>query len=264
MPRVAIADGEIHYEVTGEGHPLVLAAGLSGMGRYWQPQIAAFASRFRVVTYDQRGTGNSDRVQRSFSIDRMAAELVALMDALKIERAHILGHSTGAAICQTIAIEQPQRVARLVLSGAWTHCDPFFRRLFEARRELLLKCGPGLNARFHPLWLYPPQWIGAHDEEIAEEQRRAVMGAPPVEVSVARIDAIMAFNRRAGLSRIKAPTLVVCSDNDYITPGYFSEALARAIPDAKLAIAHGAGHAFSKTRPEEFNRLVLDFLAATG
>lgn len=69
MPKVAVAGGEIHYEDTGQGDPLIFVSGLSGMGRYWQPQIPVFSSRFRVITYDQRGAGASDRLQRAFSVD---------------------------------------------------------------------------------------------------------------------------------------------------------------------------------------------------
>lgn len=264
MPKVAVAGGEIHYEDTGQGDPLIFVSGLGGMGRYWQPQIPAFSSRFRVITYDQRGTGASDRLQRAFSIDQMAAELAALMDALKIERARIVGLSTGAAIAQTLAIDQPRRIARLVMCSTWTHCDPWFRRLFEARREMYRQCGPELHARFHPLWLYPPDYVNAHDAEIDEDRKRAGAGAPPVEVSIGRINALLAFDRRAGLPRIEAPTLVIASDNDYITPSYYAEALGRAIPNAKLVILHGGGHSISKTRPEEFNRIVLEFLGAAG
>ena len=262
MPKLAVAGGEIYYEEAGAGHPLIFISGLNGVSRYWQPQLAVFGARFRAITYDQRGTGQSDRLQREFSIDQMAAEVVALMDALKIERAHIVGMSTGGAIGQTLAIEQPQRVARLVLCSTWTHCDPWFRRLFEARREMYRQCGPELHAMFHPLWLYPPDYVNAHDAEIDADRKKAAGNAPPVEVSIGRINALLAFDRRAGLSRIQTPTLVMASDNDYITPSYYSEALARAIPGAKLVIPHGGGHSFTKTRPEEFNRTVLEFLGA--
>jgi aminoacrylate hydrolase len=262
MPKVAIADGEIHYEMAGDGEPLILVSGLNGVGRYWQPQVPVFAQRYKVVTYDQRGMGASDRVQRKFSVDQMAAELAELMDALQIPRAHIVGLSTGGAIGQTLAIERPQRVLKLVLCSTWTHCDPWFRRLFEARRAMYQQCGPELHSMFHPLWLFPPDYVNAHDDEITEEQRNAPAKSTPVEVSVGRIDALLAFDRRAGLPRIQAPTLVMACDNDYITPSYYSEAIARAIPHAKLLIPHGGGHSFSKTCPAEFNRIVLDFLAA--
>jgi aminoacrylate hydrolase len=262
MPKVAVAGGEIHYEEAGQGHPLVFISGLNGVGRYWQPQVPVFSRRYRVVTYDQRGTGGSDRLQREFSVEQMAAETVGLMDALKIERAHIVGMSTGGAIGQIMAIDHPQRVARLALCSTWTHCDPWFRRLFEARRALYQQAGSEVHAMFHPLFLYSPDYVIAHDTEIDDERRNAVAGAPPVEIAVGRINALLKFDRRAGLSRITAPTLVTASDDDFITPRYFSEALARAIPGAKLIIRRGGGHSSTKTRAEEFNRDLLEFLAA--
>lgn len=259
MPKAAVAGGEIYYEEAGRGEPLILVSGLGGVGSYWRPQVPAFSSRFRVITYDHRGTGSSDRLQRAFSIDQMTAELAELMDALKIERAHVVGWSTGGVIGQTLAIERPQRIARLVLCSTWTHCDPWFRRLFEARREILLRGGSELYAAFFPLWVYPPDYVNAHDAAIGEEVRRAV-NAAPAEVMMGRINALLAFDRRAGLSRIKTPTLVVASDNDYVIPSYHAEALARAIPGARLAILRGGGHANSVAQPEEFNRIVLEFL----
>jgi len=264
MPKVAVADGEIYYEEAGRGHPLLFVSGLGGVGRYWQPQIAAFSARYRAICYDQRGTGQSDRLQRKFSIDQMAAEAVGLMDALKIERAHIVGLSTGGAIGQTMAIEHPQRVARLAMCSTWTHCDPWFRRMFEARKRMYLEAGTDLHQMFHPLWLYPPDYVNEHDAELDEERNKSVAGAPPVEVSAGRIDALLAFDRRATLARIQAPTLIVTSANDYITPSYYSEALARAIPGAKLAKLDGGGHSVSRTRPEEFNRIVREFLENKG
>ncbi len=260
MPKIKIADGEIYYEAHGSGEPLILVSGLNGVGRYWAPQVPVFAQRYRVITYDQRGTGQSDKLQRAFSVDQMAAELAGLMDALGIAKAHLVGLSTGGAIGQTLAIEQPQRVGKLVMCSTWTHCDPWFRRLFEARREMYRQCGPALHAMFHPLWLYPHDYINAHDAEIDEERSRNTAAAPPVEVSTGRIDALLAFDRRAGLPKIKAPTLIVASTNDYITPSYYAEALGKAIPGAKLVVFDGGGHSLSKTRPEEFNRLVLEFL----
>ena len=261
MPKVKVAGGEIYYEASGEGEPLVFVSGLNGVGRYWQPQVPVFSRRFRVITYDQRGTGESDRLQRAFSVDEMASELAELMDALDVPRAHIVGLSTGGAIGQTLAIEKPERVNRLVMCSTWTHCDPWFRRLFEARRLMYRTAGPELHAMFHPLWLYPPDYVNEHDAELDEERRRSAAAAPPVEVSVGRIDALLKFDRRAGLGRIKAPTLIIASDNDYITPSYYAKSLAEAIPGSRLEILQGGGHSISKTRAETFNRLVLAFLA---
>ena len=261
MPRAQVADGEIEYSETGSGHALIFVSGLSGVGRAWQPQLAPFGARYRVVTYDQRGTGGSDQLQRHFSVDQMASEVIGLMDALGIERAHVVGQSTGGAIAQTLAIEYPQRLRAVVMFSTWTHCDPWFRRLFEARRRMYLECGAELHQMFHPLFLYPPEYVNSHDAELEEERRRSSAAAPPVPVSVARIDAIMRFDRRQDLGRIRTPTLIMAAENDYITPSYFARSLNGAIPGSKLYLFDGGGHSLSKTRSEEFSRVVLDFLA---
>jgi aminoacrylate hydrolase len=263
MPKVAVADGEIHYEVSGNGPALIFVSGLNGTGRSWQPQVTAFEDRFRVITYDQRGTGASDKAQQVFSVDGMTAELAALMDAIGIERASIVGQSTGGAIGQTLAIDYPSRVERMVIYSTWTHCDPWFRRLFEARRAMYEQCGPELHARFHPLWLYSPDYVNSHDVEIEAERVKAIDGAPPVRCSVGRINAILAFDRRADLDRIETPTLIIVARDDYITPSYHAEALHRSIRGSELKVFEGGGHSLSRTRTAEFNAVVRGFLTRT-
>ena len=149
---------------------------------------------------------------------------------------------------------------KLALCSTWTHCDPWFRRLFHARRDLYLQAGPELHAQFHPLFLYSPDYVNEHDDEIEAERRNAPTRSSPVEVSVGRIDALLKFDRRAGLPTITAETLVMGSDGDFITPRYFSEALAKAIPGAKLVISNGGGHSFTTTRADAFNRELMAFL----
>ena len=260
MPIAAVAGAEIANEDVRQGEPVVFASGLNGVGRYWTPQVPVFAKHFRVITYDQRGTGGSDRIQREFSVDQMAEELVGLMDRLNIGRAHIVGMSTGGAIGQTIAIEHPERVMKLALCSTWTHCDPWFRRLFHARRDMYLQAGPELHSQFHPLFLYSPDYVNSHDAAIEAERKNAPTKSSPVAVSVGRINALLKFDRRAGLSKIKAETMVMGSDSDFITPSYFSEALAQAIPGAKLIMSKGGGHSFTTTRTEPFNRDLMAFL----
>ena len=264
MPTIAIGDGEIAYEETGSGEPLLFVSGLNGTGRSWAPQVPFFSQHYRVITYDQRGTGSSDRLQRTFSVDGMAADVIALLDALGLERVHLVGQSTGGAIGQTLAVLHPERLTRMCIYATWTWCDPWFRRLFEARRMMYQQTGSDLHGRFHPLWLYSPDYVNDHDAEIEEELRRAATNAPPVEVSIGRIDAITAFDRRADLHRITTPTLVMAARDDYITPAYHAKALAGAIPGAQLELMDSGGHSLSKTRPDAFNARVLRFLQEGG
>src|SRR5271155_1937365 len=118
MPRIVIGDGALYYERQGVGFPVMFVSGLAGFASFWEDQALAFAKNFDVVTHDHRGIGQSDLTRSGFTVDRMAADVIGLMDALEIERAHIVGHSTGGAIAQILAIEHPKRLPRLGLSGA--------------------------------------------------------------------------------------------------------------------------------------------------
>src|SRR6201986_5642912 len=101
------------------GFPILFVSGLGGFASFWQDQIATFAKRFEVVTFDHRGIGQSDQARIGYTVERMAADVVSLMDALRIKRAHVVGHSTGGAIAQVLAIDHPDRLTGVVLSAAW-------------------------------------------------------------------------------------------------------------------------------------------------
>ncbi len=96
MPKLSVGDAELYYEQTGEGPPLLLVPGLGGIGAFWAKQVAAFSRDYRVITHDHRGTGQSSRSRITYSVDQMAQDVLRLMDGLKIESAHVVGHSTGA------------------------------------------------------------------------------------------------------------------------------------------------------------------------
>ena len=155
MPTITSGDGEIYYEVHGAGTPVLLVSGLGGTGSYWNPNLPAFAKRHQVIVYDHRGMGKSSRSRIRYSVDQMTADLLALMDHLKIERAHLVGHSTGGAIGQTLAATHPDRLLSMVISASWTKADRYFRRMFEARRALLTAVGPAAYVRSATIFLYP-------------------------------------------------------------------------------------------------------------
>ena len=159
MPKAAVGGIELYYESYGAGPPLLLVPGLGGVGSYWRPQIDAFSKRYKVIVHDHRGTGRSTRSEMAYSVDQMTSDLLNLMDGLGIERAHLVGHSTGGAIGQTMAIEHPDRIDRLVLYASWTCCDPFMRRVFETRKTLLLESGVEAYIKATPVFLFPDWWM---------------------------------------------------------------------------------------------------------
>jgi aminoacrylate hydrolase len=262
MPRIVIGDGAIYYERQGVGFPVMFVTGLSGFAAFWKDQIATFSRTFDVITHDHRGIGQSDLTRSGFTVDRMAADVIGLMDALEIEQAHIVGHSTGGAIAQTLAIEHPKRIVSMVLSASWTKPDAYFRRLFGLRKDILLRLGPSAYVQASSLYLYPSWFVARNNERLRQLEAQTLAVFPPTEIAASRIDAILAFDRTEQLSQIRTPTLVVGAEDDIVTPAYFSEELARLIPGAEVKIFPRGGHAFTQVRAREYNQAVLPFLAS--
>jgi aminoacrylate hydrolase len=262
MPTIVIDDATLYYEDTGRGEPLVLVPGLSGRGSFWANQVPDFARDFRVIVHDHRGTGRSTHSRIRYSVEQMADDVVRLLDALGVDSAHLVGHSTGGAIGQVLALEHPRRIRSLVLSATWAGPDPYFRRLFESRKGVLLSQGVEAYLLASALFLAPPAWISANDALLAEQHKTALAEAAPVEVTASRIDAIMRHDRRARLADIRAPTLVIVAQDDVITPRFYSDELASRLPGAKLVVLDGGGHGVPGIDPAAYNDAVGAFLRA--
>src|SRR3990170_4520008 len=134
MPFATVGGLRMYYEWHGEapGPPLVLAMGLGGDLTAWGLQLAAFAPAHRCLVFDNRGAGRSDAPDAPYTIPGMAADLLGLLDALDIPRAHLLGVSMGGAIVQEAALAAPERVASLQLHCTWAGPDPFFQAVLES------------------------------------------------------------------------------------------------------------------------------------
>jgi aminoacrylate hydrolase len=245
---------------TGDGTPVALVAGMGGASTYWAPQIADFSAHHRTLVYDQRGTGHTSRVPVE-SIDQLADDFVALLDALGVERVHFVGHSTGGAIGQVVAVRYPERVASLVLYASIHRADAYRRRIWGLRKRVLEKMGPEIYAQTTSLFFYPPEYINAHDEALRlVEAKTAANELSAPEIMASRIDSILEFDISAQLGKVRSPTLVICAEDDLLTPSYFSREMAAMIPGAELKLFAQGGHALSRSRTVEFNRLVLEFL----
>jgi aminoacrylate hydrolase len=262
MPRILVGDTNLYYERAGGGFPVLLITGLGGNASHWREQVPVFAKSFDTVTFDHRGIGQSDHDKISYSVEKMAADAIALMDALGISKAHIVGHSTGGAICQILALEHPQRLASVVIAASWTKADAYFRRLFALRREILARNGPASYVQAASLFLYPPFYIAQNNEKLRQIEAQMLANFSPAEITLNRIDSILAFDRLSDLGRIRTPTLVIAAQDDIVTPAYFSEELARAIPGAEAKFLAQGGHCFNIVFSREFNQAVLPFLAA--
>jgi aminoacrylate hydrolase len=262
MPYFSIDAHPLHYELHGNGEPVILIPGLGGAAGSWRQQIGPFAERFRCMTYDHIGTGRSARRQMTYTVDGMADDLLALMDAVGIASAHLVGHSTGGAIAQTIACRHPDRVRRLVLHATWANADAYFRTIFAMRRDMLCAIGVEAYLRSTAFFLYPPWWINTHQTEIENSIAVALAERPNPAILASRIDAVLAFDRSADLPLITAPTLVTVAANDILCAPHFARQVANLIPAAMLTVFPDGGHAIHQILPAEFNRHVIPFLTA--
>jgi aminoacrylate hydrolase len=226
--------------------PVLLITGLGGKASFWSRQVAALAPRFAPLTYDLRART---------SVEALARDALELMDQRGVERCHVVGHSTGGAIAQVIAAEHPGRVRRLVLSATWSAPTAPFRALFELRRRILRDLGVQAYATLGALTAWPDDWLERHPELL-----RA--GADPDDAQglLARIEAILAFDGAARLSAIRAPTLVVCAQDDRVVPLGHSKRIAAAIAGAELQVLPYGGHFPQVAASDAYNGLLKQFL----
>jgi aminoacrylate hydrolase len=254
----------LHYETHGPdgAEALILSAGLGGAGAYWKPNLGALSQRYRVVTYDQRGTSRSDpSLPENESVERMADDVLALMDGLGIERAHFLGHAAGGAIGLALALRAPERLGGLIVVNGWSRPDPHFLRCFDVRLMLLRSGGPRAWLLAQPIFLFPADWSSTHSERLDSEldaQEADFQGEANLEKRVA---ALQAFDIDARLGEIGIPVLALASADDMLVPAPCSKRLAEGIKSASLEMMDYGGHACNVTDPDRFNRIVLGWLA---
>ena len=252
----------LHHELHGTpGAPAILfSPGLGGSARYWEAHVDAFvAAGFRLLAYDHRGTGRSpDVLDATHTIDDMADDALAVLDAAGIERAHMVGHAIGALIALAIAKRAPARLDRLVLINAWMRMPAPTIRCFEARLALLRHAGRAAFVAAQPIFLYPARFLAEHAERIDEDCAAALDHLPPDENITARIEAARRFDA-GDLSGVAHRSLVIASRDDVLVPDLASEELAAALPNAALVRLDG-GHACNVTAPREFERLCVEFL----
>lgn len=243
---------------------LVLASGLGGVAGFWQPQLAALTARYRVVLYDQRGTGrSSDHLPDDYSMVMMAAELADALAQHNILRFSLVGHALGGLIGLQLALDFPTRIERIVVINGWLALHPHTRRCFEARQALLLNSGVTAFVRAQPLFLYPAEWMAQHQARMEQEDHHHVAHFQGEHNLMRRLHALMHADFSAQAERITQPVLIIASQDDLLVPWSCSAALAGALPAATEQRMAWGGHAMSVTDAENFNVLLLQWLDQT-
>ncbi len=260
VKRLAVNGILLACKILGHGHPLVLINGFASTMDMWNPPVlAGLARHFRVIIFDNRGTGYSSASDEPFSIPLLAEDTAALMDTLGIARAHLLGLSMGTSIAQELALSRPESVDRLILVSGTCGGSEAVRMEPRVWETLSDKSGTGLdlaNRMFSVL--FTKDWLAANDPwKFCPEVRETTS-----EESTARqADAFYtwpgSYNR---LPQVRSPTLVVTGTDDVVIPPANAVTLSERIPCARLVQFPGAGHGLQYQCPEAFSRAVLEFL----
>ena len=261
MPKIRVNDIEIHYESRGEGRPLLLIYGLAGRGSGFAPQAAALSREFRVITFDNRGVGETDQPETPYSIPMMADDAIGLLDALGIERAGVFGISMGGMIAQEVALRHPQRVERLALgcthSGIrrCTPSPPWVTEIFKSlpgkpREQVVRECVP-FNFSNYTIE-HRPDFIEAALPSMVANLQRA-------HAYALQIQAIYGFDAWDRLPQIAIPTLVLTGQDDVLIPPENSRDIAARIPGARLVEIERAGHLFFLEQADEVNARLREF-----
>jgi pimeloyl-ACP methyl ester carboxylesterase len=251
------------YREIGSGNPLLMINGFASTMDTWNPPVlATLAAHFRVIIFDNRGTGYSSSTDEPFSIALFADDTRALMEALHISRAHVLGLSMGASVAQELVLAKPELVNRLIFVAGTFGGDKAEPMQQETWERLADKSGTpdDLANRMFSL-LFPGDWLATHDPwqycpevhettsiECAGRQAEAFTGWPG------------SYDRLPG---IRCPVLVITGTEDIIIPAKNAGLVAGRIPGARCIRIPGAGHGLQYQCHEDLGREIIRFLTET-
>jgi 3-oxoadipate enol-lactonase len=249
---------DIHYEISGTGPVVMFAHSLGSDLSIWEAQKSALAGRRTVLTYDIRGHGATTATPDAYDFDLLAADALALLDALKIDKASFVGISLGGMIGQAVALAAPERIEKLMLADTTCRYPPEVQASWPGRIRQVE--ADGLEALVAPTlerWFTAP-YRAAHPEVMA--RIGTLIRTTPVAGYAGCCHAIAALDFADRLAVLHMPAMVVVGDQDAGIPLPLAQALANAIPGARLEVIAGAAHLCNIEQADAFNRLLVDFL----
>jgi 3-oxoadipate enol-lactonase len=234
----------------------VLSSSLGTTQELWERQLPGLVGHFRVLTYDHPGHGASDLPKQRPTVESLARSLVTLLDELRLERVSLCGVSLGGMVGMTLALEEPERVDRLVLACTSAHLGP--REGWEERARAVRAHGMEAVADTVVERWFTPDFARTESETVA--RFRTMLASTPPEGYARCCEALAAWDARERISAISASALVVAGADDPATPMEHSELLASSIPSARLSVLERAAHLANVERAAVFTSAVLEHL----
>ena len=275
MPVAKVDDINIAYTERGKGEAVVLIMGLGANKESWFMNMPALSKQYRVIAFDSRGVGATDRSGEFYTMGRMAADTVGLLDVLGIDKTHIVGVSLGSMIAQEVAIRFPLRVNKLILAATTPGMSDAANKDFWDKKTAEMRRNTGLGEDFNERIVNDPGSLDVVKIMVritAYAFNRLVFRIPMVLGAryyfnkvgpsgvLDQLRAVSKHNTIDRLDQIKAPTLVMAGTDDKIVPIEFSRIVAQHIPGAKFLMFEGGSHSFFMERSKRFNREVIEFL----
>ena len=259
MPVIKIGSIRLNYELDGKGPAVVFINGLTMDVNGWYFQGPAFTQRYKILRYDCRGQGQSDKPEMDYSQEMHADDLKDLMDKLGIKKAHIVGISNGGMIAQHFTLRYPEKVGGLVLVDTSSFIDTLLELIIKAWIKATEIGGSEFRYDMSLPALFAESYIKKNPEAILVMRENNIRNNPQKPI-VNLAKSCLKHNINDRISDIKAPTLIIVGEEDILIPLKYSKILHERIRGSKLVIIKDCGHVPPIEKPEAFNKVVLEFL----
>ncbi len=253
-----LEDVALHYEVAGQGPPLVLINALTMEAAGWRTQVQALSTAYTVLTYDCRGQGQSDKPDLDYSIAQHAVDLHRLVIGLGYPRLHVVGLSLGGMIAQAFALKYPAQTGALVLVSTVARMQPMLERFLSTWIRVLEVGGGDLAFEVAEPLLFSEWYLHKHPDIV--KGLRANVAKQPVAALRHLARGSLSHDVDGQLGLLRTPTLVVAGEEDLLTPVRHARTMAEQIAGARVTVVPACGHVVPLERPALFNEAVLQFL----
>jgi aminoacrylate hydrolase len=256
----------IHPAAQADAPYVVLSSGLGGHASFWKPQIEALQQYFHVVSYDQEGChSDSKLLPTPYSVDHMARQILDLLISHDIHEFHFIGHALGGHIGMQLATYQTEKGVKLLsltMLNAWGELDAHTQKCFQARTSLLLNSGAEAYVRAQALFLYPPQWISTHIDQLTDAENKQLLDFPPIQNVLARLQAVQAFKLKTEHQQALkgVPVHLIANQDDFLVPYQRSQQLQQLLPHSRFSLLETGAHASTVTETALINQNILHFL----
>ncbi len=249
--KIKVDDIELYYEVHGEGEPIIFSHGWMGECPVWNSQIEFFSKKYKVIAYDHRGHGKSDKPKANYSVETLSNDLYSLIQGLDLKKVTLVGHAMGGMTALTFALNHPDKVSKLVLVGT------------TAKQSLSMRLSLWIMMHIFSYESFIQIGINHNFSQPTEQTRKEAFNRAiktPKPVAYECLKESKNYDIRDRVSEIKIPTLIIVGENDKSTPIEMSQYLNREIEGSKLKIIPQSKHIVMIDKPKELNEIIEEFI----